>query len=192
MGLIPFPLAIELTQPANFKPFLISFVILLAPFILYKLERKNARKELLLTKINPAETIMQAFALFAVIFIILLTQGLFLNAIGLLDNYKVAQLISVQNPFVLFLAVTIGPIGEELLFRGYFLKKIGLGLQALLFAILHYAYGSFSEILAALLIGLALGIFLKQEKNIYACILAHSLYNLFSILTVFSLSNAGM
>ncbi len=175
----------------NLKAIALSIVILLVPFILLKLERKNNyRKELFLTKIDFGKTIIQALQLFAIAFIILLVEGLLLSQVGAADNGIVAKVIYRQDFITLLMAVTIGPIGEELLFRGYLLKKIGVPLQALLFGALHYGYGSVSEIVAALAVGLVLGYYVQKKNNIYAPILAHALYNLFSIIAVLSMPGA--
>lgn len=172
----------------NLKAIALSIVILLIPFILLKLERKNYRKELSLTKIDFWKTIVQALQLFAIVFAVLLIEGVILSHVGAADNEVVAEIIYRQDFITLLMAVTIGPIGEELLFRGYLLKKIGVPLQALLFGALHYGYGSISEIVAALSVGLVFGIFMKEKKNIYATILAHAMYNLFSIILVLYLA----
>ncbi|MEM4255385.1 MAG: type II CAAX endopeptidase family protein [Candidatus Norongarragalinales archaeon] len=169
----------------NLKAIAFSLAILAAPFFLLKLEgKKNFRKELLLGKLNWAKTLFQGLKLFAVTFFILVLQGIILNLLGLLDNEIVVEIITAQEPLALLMAVTIGPIGEELLFRGYLLKRMGVVLQAVLFALFHYGYASISEILAALAVGVLLGLYVKKNKDIYSAIAAHSFYNIFSITLV--------
>ena len=175
----------------NIKAILYTLIILAAPFILLRLERKNARKELHLTKINYGKSLVDGLALFAVIFFVLIVQGLVLQALGLLDNKIVAELIAIQDPLTLILAFTLGPLGEELLFRGYLLNKLGVIVQGVLFGLFHAAYGSIAEVLAALTVGIILGVYMQRRKNIYACTLAHAFYNLFAIITVLSLKGAG-
>jgi len=179
-----------LSIEVNARAIIISIAILAAPLILVLLEKKNPRKELFLPKFNAIDSVVKALGLFALAFLALFAQGLILSALGLLDNQSVAKLITMQDALTLFLAVTIGPIGEELLFRGYLLKKIGLWPQAILFAALHYGYGSVAEVLAALTVGVLFGLFVLREKSIYAPILAHAMYNLFSIIVVLSFAGA--
>ncbi|MFH1056637.1 MAG: type II CAAX endopeptidase family protein [Candidatus Micrarchaeota archaeon] len=171
----------------NAKAVLLSFAILIAPFALVWLEGKKARKELLLSKLKFLQTLVHGLGLFATAFLLLLVEGIVLSAAGLLDNQSVIKIISVQDPLILLAAVTIGPVGEELLFRGYLQKKIGVPLQALLFGLFHYGYGSLAEILAAITIGLLFGLYVKKYRNIYSAVFAHALYNLFSIIIVFSI-----
>src|SRR3989344_5020303 len=175
----------------NLRAVLLSFAILAAPFVLVWLEKKNPRKELSLSKIRWGETIVKGFALFALVFLVLIVQGLLLKLLGLLDNEIVVDLIAAQETLTLVLAVTVGPIGEELLFRGYLLNKVGVWAQAFLFGLLHFSYGSTAEILAAFTVAALFGLYMKREKNIYACITAHALYNLMSIIAVFYLVPAG-
>ncbi len=169
----------------NLRAIALSFIILAAPFFLLKLEgKKNLKKELLLGKIDFTKTIVQGLKLFAIIFFLLVAQGLILNALGLLDNGIVVKIISAQEPLTLLMAITLGPIGEELLFRGYLLKRIGVVLQAVLFALFHYGYASIAEIFAALSVGVLFGLYVRKNKDIYSVIFAHCLYNLFSIAAV--------
>lgn len=169
----------------NLKAIVLTIAILAAPFFLLKLEgKKNYRKELFLGKLDAKKTVLGALKLFALIFVILVIQGLLLRMLGLLDNDIVVEIISVQEPLALLMAVTLGPLGEELLFRGYLLRRMGVVMQAVLFALFHYGYGSVSEIMAALAVGVLLGLYVQKNKELYSVTLAHALYNVFSIAVV--------
>lgn len=181
---IPFSAAV------NLKAIALSIIILLIPFILLKLERKkNPFKELSLGKPKPLHALISGLGLFGLTFITLIAVNIVLTLLGLADNYRVVDIIQAQDLLTLILAVTIGPIGEELLFRGYLLKRIGLWPQAILFGALHYGYGSYSEIAAALSVGILFGIFVKERKDVQGAVIAHSLYNLFSIIAVFTIAS---
>jgi hypothetical protein len=176
----------------NFKAIALTLAILAAPFILLALEgvkgKKNFLKSLSLKPFPSVKgTLSEAVKLFALVFLVLLVEGIALRELGLLDNGIVADVILAQNAFTLLLAVTIGPLGEELLFRGYLQKKIGIILQSALFALFHLGYGSVSEIAAAFSVAVLFGLSFKQKRNIYALVLAHALYNLLSISIVLSL-----
>jgi hypothetical protein len=82
----------------------------------------------------------------------------------------------------------LGPIAEELIFRGWFLgvllKKTGPAAAILLTAAgwtaLHYAYGL--AVLGVILVdGLLLGLARWRTKSVYPPILMHILYNLYAI-----------
>ncbi len=176
----------------NFKAIALSLAIIAAPFILLAFEgvrgKKNFWKALSLKPFpSLKETVSESIKLFALVFLVLLAEGIALREFGLLDNAVVADVILAQSAFTLLLAVTIGPLGEELLFRGYMQKRIGITLQSALFALFHLGYGSLSEILAAFSVAVVFGLRFKQKGNIYSLVLAHALYNLFSISIVLSL-----
>ena len=109
-----------------------------------------------------------------------------LNVFHLLDAQKVSDILLREPRFTLILAFTLAPIGEELLFRGYLQKRIGILLSSIIFAFLHYGYGSYSEILAAFAVSIVLGLNVRDKKSIYPAILAHALWNLLSITSVLS------
>jgi membrane protease YdiL (CAAX protease family) len=82
----------------------------------------------------------------------------------------------------------LGPIAEELIFRGWFLgvllKKTGPAVAILLtaagWAALHYAYGL--AVLGVILVdGLLLGLARWRTKSVYPPIVMHILYNLYAI-----------
>lgn len=166
---------------------LIPVVILLLPLLLLKLEGKKLKeftRELSLDKFQPRASLWRATRLFAAMFVVLLVLANILHLLGLLDTAKVIKLIQEQTPLALFVAVSIAPVGEELFFRGYLQKRVGIIFSSIVFAGLHYGYGSLAEILAAFLISIMLGLELRARNDLNSCILAHAGYNLFSIVLV--------
>ena len=85
--------------------------------------------------------------------------------------------------FILFI-VLIGPIDEELFFRGFLVKRIGIIPSALLFAILHAGYGSTFgiDIIAAFIFGLLAGYIFKKTNSIYPTTISHMLINSIAVL----------
>ncbi len=90
---------------------------------------------------------------------------------------------------IVFLAVGVAPIGEELIFRAGLFRYLrgrtprwmALGLPALLFAALHVTQGSLNGLVAVIpLAGLAIVFSLAYEKTgrISTTIIAHALFNL--------------
>ena len=174
---MPFPLA--------------PFLVLLAPFVFLIFEGKKPRefaRALSLHDNKPLPTLKLAVSLFARIFVALLVVSFVLRFLGLFDTQKVVEVIKSVPSYYLFLAVAIAPVGEELLFRGYLQKRFGIVLSSLFFAVLHYCYGSVSEIIAAFVVSILFGLHLRKHNNLSACILAHAAYNLMTILIVSAVS----
>ena len=87
------------------------------------------------------------------------------------------------------LAVCIlGPIAEELLFRGWFFgalqKRVGTGVSiaatAVGWALLHYTY-SWQVILVIVVDGLLLGLARWKTRSVFPPVVMHALYNLYAI-----------
>ena len=170
---------------------LTALILLLAPFLLLKLEgvtsAKRVRRSLSLDNFYPRRTIVLAGSMLAQLLFAMLAVGLLLALLGVTDSWKVAQLVRSQGLPVLLLAVTLVPIAEELFFRGYLQKKTGVILASIVFAALHYGYGSIAEIAGAFVASLILGYGLRKANDLHACILAHACYNALSIWVSFAL-----
>ena len=70
-------------------------------------------------------------------------------------------------------------------FRGWAQRLVGRELQAVLFGLAHFSYGSLVEVVAAVVLGYALGWSYDRHKNLYAVVFAHMLYNTLVLLLVF-------
>ncbi len=166
---------------------LFPFVILALPFVLLAFERKRLHdfpKLLSLNYFNPAKSVLRAIRLFVLMFVSLFVLANVLNYFGFLDSGKVFDFILVQTPLTLFIAAAVAPIGEELFFRGYLQKRVGVVFASVLFAALHWSYGSVVEVLAAFVVSILLGFELRKNNDLHACILAHAGYNMITIVLV--------
>jgi len=118
---------------------------------------------------------------------------------GLLDTAPVEQKILSLPLLALVSAFTLAPFAEEALFRGYFFRRmqeaagkkkahspvsvaLAAVLSSLLFASLHFSYGSFSELAVAFFVGLALCAFVRKTGSLWPAVLAHASFNLLSVL----------
>ncbi len=159
---------------------LLSSLILLLPFALLSLEGRefdDASGWLGLKKIDLRFFFLHVMALFLATVLAINIVAAGLAAIGISDEGSVAKIVTTQSAFVLLFSVTIGPIGEELLFRGYLVKKTGILASSALFGLAHYSYGSVVEMVAAVAIGLILAAYVKYEGNVYPAIAVHAVYN---------------
>ncbi len=129
--------------------------------------------------------------------------SLALESLGIADSSLVGQKLLTLSIPTLIIAFTLSPLAEEALFRGYFFRKISestagkskagfaasasaAALSSLLFAILHFSYGSISEIAVAFFVGLVLCFCTRKSGSLLPAVLAHAAFNFLSIVvTVF-------
>ena len=96
---------------------------------------------------------------------------------------KIVAVITGHQAMIFFLALTAG-VTEELIFRGYLLTRMSqwfknevaaVIVSSLLFAALHYKYGSLRELIFTFLIGMVFSIYYIKYRNIKAIIVTHFL-----------------
>ena len=101
------------------------------------------------------------------------------------------QLLWKNKLLLLFTALSAG-IMEELLFRGYLMPRLQLLLKnswltiiisSLFFGLAHYSYGSWSQMINPLFIGLIFAWHYQKYRNIKVLILCHFLIDFLSVLT---------
>ncbi len=174
--------------------FPISFLLLPLPFVLLYFEGKNFKQSLEylgFSREKPARQALDGLKLLALFLAAFFCLGAALQVLGLLDSYKVVEVVRAQPFLVLAAAVTLAPVAEEMFFRGYLQKKIGVVLSSVIFAAVHYAYGSVAEVIAAFLMGLIAGWWVKKHGRLASAVIAHALWNAASIilaLTILGLS----
>jgi membrane protease YdiL (CAAX protease family) len=122
------------------------------------------------------------------IFLVLFCLGVAAIVLKFNDQQKVSEKITSLPVIVLLFAVIGAPLTEELFFRAFLVPRAGIIASAIVFGLLHFAYGSVVEVLGAVVIGLVLAASYKFTKNVAPCMLAHMLYNAISItvITLFS------
>jgi len=96
---------------------------------------------------------------------------------------KIIAAITGHQAMIFFLALTAG-VTEELIFRGYLLTRLSqwfknevaaVIVSSLLFAALHYKYGSLRELIFTFFIGVIFCIYYTKYRNIKAIIVTHFL-----------------
>ncbi|MCL5429925.1 MAG: CPBP family intramembrane metalloprotease [Candidatus Marsarchaeota archaeon] len=94
---------------------------------------------------------------------------------------NVTQVLSGTPVYFLIFGIVVSPFNEETLFRGFLLPRIGILLQAFIFALLHTGYLSISEFVGAFVFGLAAGYVMKRTTSLYSTMTGHFLVNFVSI-----------
>lgn len=190
------PLAATLTRvffvifaliPSDSRSIPLYFILLFAPIAYLYYKKNNLRSALDVLKITPPvqskkQIAIQAFTLVIATFLILLLEALVLNSAHANDGEKIAATINQFSLIALIVAVTLGPIAEEVFFRGFLQGKFGVVLTAIAFGLLHFGYGSLTEIIGALSIGLLFGWWVKYKNStLWPVLIAHVIYNAFAI-----------
>jgi membrane protease YdiL (CAAX protease family) len=158
-----------------------SFILVLAVILAWS--GRNTLKNLSFHGFKKKQVIEGAFV-FLVLFSLLLGEAFILYNFHILDTGNVAKIIEKQSNFDLLIAVTLGPIAEELFFRGFLQKKTGVFITSIVFALLHSGYGSIAEILGAFIASMVFGWWVKKHDDVVPTIIAHAFYNMLSILLI--------
>jgi len=87
-------------------------------------------------------------------------------------------------PLLIWYFLTIRVFAEEVFFRGFLVKKIGVIPSSIIFGAAHFAYGSMVEVFGAFILGLILAKAFEENKSLFPNIFAHFFYN-FIFITVF-------
>lgn len=167
---------------------MLSALLLLAPFGYYAakgLGMREAMARLELRKVPIGRLVSHGLALFFITVLAVNVIASFANAAGFYDAEKATAKVAEQSQSALLVAITLGPIAEEVLFRGFLRKKIGALPSSLLFGMAHAGSGSLVLIVAGTAFGLILCGYADREKSIVPGIIGHAVYNAASIAAIF-------
>ena len=128
-------------------------------------------------KSDASTTLKLIFTMFTASIII----SILLYNAGLNDLSKVDLIISQFGIYSLLYLTIVRATAEEIFFRGFLVKRVGVISSTVLFAALHIGYGSIAEIIGALYLGFILAYVFSKNKSIIPNIIAHVCFNIFSI-----------
>jgi hypothetical protein len=126
-----------------------------------------------------------------IVYLLLLIEALIFVAEGV----KEAGVIKVVGEIPLYLVIfsfTLAPIFEEVFFRGFLLKKLGIVLSSLLFAIAHVGYGSFFEVVGAFTVGIVFSLVYRRTNSLITTMFSHAAVNLVTATAVYYLKSRGI
>ncbi len=109
------------------------------------------------------------------------------SLLGLNDLNKVQDVVSKMDLWLLIYMLIVGVLAEEIFFRGFLVKKIGILGAATLFALFHITYGSLLEIIGAFVLGYILADSFNKNKTLVPNYAAHFLYNLIVLITFYKI-----
>lgn len=166
---------------------IISNLVFAFIFILFlKIKKKNIKEELKINKINIKEYFMPcAIAFFYSVFYFFITYKSNINQTS--PMYISANYYGMLGIPILFIAlILIGPVIEEMLFRGIIMNtikksfniKTTILISSLLFAIMHITSGGISLVIGAFFMGIILTTIYQTTNSLYVPIVAHMIANL--------------
>ena len=170
----------------------LSFAVI--SYLLYKGKKPKAIiKELGLSgKAFNRQAVGYALVLFAIYIAIIFGIAIFSQITGIAVNSNVQQTIGNYPIWALVFLSVIAPLNEEIAFRGFLVPRIGVVLSGLVFAILHFGYGSVSEIAVALWFGLSGGYAFKKTKSLYPSLMTHIAVNSITAISILFFVQSGM
>jgi membrane protease YdiL (CAAX protease family) len=174
--------------------FLIDFFLVFFPIIFIarktkKIEFKKILAELGIQKTGAKFFFRETTKLLLILIAVSITISLLLVLIGLNDSQNIFQKIDSlksQSILLLFYMLIVRVTAEEIFFRGFLAKKIGIIFSSAAFACIHFSYGSIAEIIGTFFLGIVLAKFFMKNKNLMPNIFAHIFYNFFAIILVYS------
>lgn len=123
--------------------------------------------------------------------LLVLGASFFGSLVALPDGGSTELFTSVKSdPLCLLMLCLVGPLTEEVIFREGILRNlvqsnlhpmIAVLVSAAVFAIVH---GNLAQIVPALVLGIALGIFYLRTGNLWFCTLAHVLNNTSAVISL--------
>ncbi len=126
--------------------------------------------------------------LFLLFFAIESGMGWFSQVTGIEIVTNVAETLSNLPLYFYIFVFLVGPINEEILFRGFLAPRIGIIGSSVVFGIVHYiSYFSVAELLAAFAFGLAAAYVFKRTGSLYPSIIGHALFDFVTVAFLFLL-----
>ena len=120
----------------------------------------------------------------ALLFLLLFFSSIFISFLlylaGLNDLRVVEEVIEsavINSPLLLIYALLFRVFAEEVFFRGFLVKRIGILGSSFAFGFVHFLYGSFAEVVGAFFLGLILAWWFKKNNSLLQNYMGHFLYN---------------
>ena len=172
-----------------------DILLIFVPAIIYLYEERSkgtntqrlikAFKRLGLKGMQAKELVIKSAILLLVVLLLSIILFLIFSFFGIDDTAQVDERVRTLGIALVAYVLVVRVPAEEIFFRGFLVKKVGIVPASLIFGLAHYGYGSVAEIIGAFMLGLVFSYAYKRNNNLLPNIIAHSLYNLLFFITLF-------
>lgn len=147
---------------------------------------KRSLNELGFNQIKLGKLVKKTGKIFLALLAASIWLSLALSFLGLNDLYLVSESLERARAIlpIFFWIVILRVVSEEVFFRGFLVKRAGVVLSSVLFALFHVGYWSFAEVIGAFALGLILAKAFQLNKNLYPNIAAHMAYNAIALIAL--------
>ncbi len=169
----------------DYSPFFIHLAFISASLIYWWSGDLRTTAKKLIGKFSFIDTFKYVSLGYLTLILISFSTMWVLEYFNLNDSENVSSIVQTFSPYLVFLAVFVAPITEELFFRATLVSLFGVLPAAAIFGLLHFAYGSVAQIMVASLTAFSLSYIYEKSKSIVPVVLIHFLYNLTAILSLY-------
>ncbi len=160
-----------------------GFLISMSVYLLYKKNFKATLQELGVPCPSSRLVIYACLGLVASIVVGTVIEPV-LFFLNINDLWKVSEKVLEAPQYIAMLLFIVPPISEELFFRGFLMKRIGILGSTVIFALAHFFYGSVANIVFTFFVGLVFAYLYKKSGSLLPGILAHAAYNFMAVMAV--------
>ncbi len=154
------------------------------PLLFFIWKKLNPKKELGLKPNKFWKDFSGSLSLFALLLASSIVVSFVLSLLWLNDLAIVEKSIEgmvINFPLFIAYALVVRVFAEEVFFRGFLVKRIGILWSSLAFGLMHALYGSVAEVIGAFLLGLVLAWWFQKNNSLLQNYMGHFLYNSFII-----------
>lgn len=167
---------------------IVLYSIMLAFSVAAAWKRKSLLKGMGFER-TSARDVGSAFGYFFLMLGTTILLGMLFSGLGMAEDLeKVPRALKGIGFGEIIATLTIASFVEEIFFRGFLQRRIGLVAAAFIFAYFHIIYGSLTEIIGTFALGAILGLQYSRSKNLFSPILSHLIYDLFIVTVVFAVA----
>jgi len=128
--------------------------------------------------------ILGSIGLFLSLFIGFIIIVSIINLLGINDLALVESALNEAiafSPIYFLITIIFLVFAEELFFRVFLIKRLGVIISTIIFTILHIGYGSVAELIGVFFLGLILAVWYDKFGSLIQNYSGHLLYNLLAI-----------